>query len=119
MVAIIAVVLMFLGIIVSVTGGMVELRWLKFTGVYMTLLGFIALVGGNLILQQVAETRRNWRIADARAKRRRSAPASGDPQTLERADTTNKLLPVGEDDFVPRSVVENTTELLKEPSRRK
>jgi hypothetical protein len=117
-VALISLLLMFFGIFVGVTGGMVELRWLRFTGVYITLIGFVSLVGGNLILQRIAETKSRWRIAAAKAKRRGSPPPEGS-QPLERADTTNKLLPVGENDFVPSSIVENTTELLKEPSRRK
>ena len=37
------------------------------------------------------------------------------PPSLEHADTTNKLLPIGDNDFVP-SVIENTTDLL--PSSR-
>ena len=106
----ISVLLMFLGIFVGVTGGIVELRWLKFTGVYITLIGFVSLVGGNLILQRIAETKTRWRIAEEKAKRRSTRPAD---DLNHRADTTNKLLPVGQDDFVPSSIVENTTSFLK------
>lgn len=107
-VVLVAVLAMFFGIIVGVTGGMLELRWLKFTGVYITLIGMLTLVGGNLILQRIAETRNKWRIADANVERRRS---------LDRADTTNKLPPINVNDFPPSSVVENSTEFLKEPRR--
>ncbi len=112
-VVLISLLLMFLGIIVGVIGGMIELRWLKFTGVYITLIGFVSLVGGNLILQRIAETRQKWRVAKTKAERRRTQQPAGSAD-LERADTTKKLLPVGEDDFIPSSVVENTTEFLKE-----
>jgi hypothetical protein len=114
----IAVLLMLAGIFIGVTGGMVELRWLKFTGVYITLFGFVAMVAGNLILQRIAETRTRWRVADMKSQRRRRAESPRTAATVERADTTNKLLPVGENDFIPTSVVEDTTELLREPARR-
>jgi hypothetical protein len=115
-VALVSVLIVFLGVLVGVTGGMVELRWLKFTGVYILLIGFVSLVGGNLILQRIAETRTRWRIAAAKANRNRSAPTES-PEPIERADTTNKLLPVGENDFVPPNIAEHTTERLEEPAR--
>lgn len=36
------------------------------------------------------------------------------PEPLMKADTTNKLLPVGENDYIP-SITEPTTDLLKQP----
>lgn len=94
-----------------------ELRWLKFTGVYILLVGFLSLVGANLILQRIAEMRAGWRVEDAKAKRRAATQPA--PPPLERADTTNKLPPVPANDLIPPSVVEGTTELLKEPRYRK
>jgi hypothetical protein len=48
--------------------------------------------------------------------RKRVAPALVQPEMLK-ADTTNKLLPVGENDFIS-SVIEGTTELLKIPAEK-
>jgi hypothetical protein len=81
------------------------------------LIGFVSLVGGNLILQRIAETRNRWRIAAAKARRHRSQTAESS-EPLERADTTNKLLPVGENDFVAPNIAEHTTERLKDPARK-
>src|SRR4051812_34555993 len=113
-----AVLLVFAGLIVAVTGGMVDLRWLKFTGVYIMLAGFLSLVAGNLILQRIAETRTRWRIADERTRRHRSSSPEHSRE-IDRADTTNKPLPVGENDFIPPTVVEHTTKHLKQPASRK
>ena len=89
----------FAGIILGVGGGMADLRWLKAIGVLIAITGMFSIVAGNLILQ-------------LRSSQRRKPKASWQPPDLERADTTNKLLPIGQNDFIP-SVVENTTELLQ------
>ncbi|MFL6373871.1 MAG: hypothetical protein ACJ73D_04305 [Pyrinomonadaceae bacterium] len=120
-VVLISVLLVFVGIIIGVTGGMVDLRWLKFTGVYIMLAGFLSLVAGSPILERIVETRTRWRRLDeAKAIKQRSA-SSGSSPNLSRADTTNKLLPVPEQDFIPSppSVTEHSTELLQQPTRKK
>lgn len=99
----ISMILTFLGIIVAISGDIAAIGWLKFTGVFIAISGMFSIVIGSLILQM----RRPVRTKPTNAAQSISA---------ERADTTNKLLPVGENDFIP-SVVENTTDLL-EPVQR-
>ena len=88
----------FAGIIAAMSGDMAGLRWLKFAGVFIAITGIFALAASSIVLPMLESDRRKPKKA---------------PQlrTLERADTTNKLLPIGENDYIP-SVVENTTELL-------
>ena len=95
----ISVLVTFAGIMLGIAGGMIELRWLRFTGVFIAIAGMFSIVIGGLIVQM-------------RSTARRKPKASWQPPDLERADTTNKLLPIGQNDFIP-SVVENTTELLQ------
>ncbi|MEP6705257.1 MAG: hypothetical protein ABJB34_10680, partial [Acidobacteriota bacterium] len=78
-------------------------RWLTFTGVFITIGGMFLMAAYSLIRQS--------------SPRRRRVKAAKTLADVLRADTTNKLLPIGENDFVP-SVVENTTELLKFPAAR-
>mgnify|MGYP003576308745 CR=1 FL=1 len=98
--------LMFVGLMVAIFGKMFEMRPLAYLGLAVLLTGaFIFAVYGFF-----PETR-----AEKRSMRKPVAPT---PQvSVEKADTTNKLLPVGENDFIP-SVVENSTELLKNSSKR-
>lgn len=98
-------VLMFVfgGLFAAMTGKLFDLRWLIFTGVFI-MLGGMFLVAAYAL---VRETRPR--------KRKRKAVERPDP-TLQ-ADKTNKLLPLGDNDFVP-SVVERTTDPLKTPAPR-
>jgi hypothetical protein len=91
----ICVLLTFAGIVAAIAGDMEGLRWLKFTGVFIAIAGMFSIVAGSLILEMRGEPK--------------NLPQ---PATLEKAATTNKLLPVGQNDFVP-TVVEDTTELLQ------
>jgi hypothetical protein len=93
------VLLTFAGIVVALAGDMGGLRWLKFAGVFMAIGGMFSIIASSLILEM-------------RSPKRFQPENVPQPATLRRADTTNKLLPVGQNDFVP-SVVENTTELLQ------
>jgi predicted nucleic acid-binding Zn ribbon protein len=95
----ICVLLTFVGIVVGIAGGMAELRWLKNTGVLLAITGMFSIVAGNLILQM-------------RGPQRLTRRHDPEPPNFERADTTNKLLPLGQNDYIP-SVVENTTDLLQ------
>lgn len=93
----------FGGLLVALTGKMLELRWLTFTGVFI-MIGGIFLVAAYSLLRQSRP-------------RKRKATQPQQPEPALRADTTNKLLPIGNNDFIP-SVVEGTTDLLKTPASR-
>jgi hypothetical protein len=89
----------FLGVMAALSGDMAGLRWLKFTGVFIAIGGIFSMAAASIIMSMPKAGRQKPKKTQQ-------------PLTVERADTTNKLLPVGENDFVP-SVVENTTELLQ------
>lgn len=93
--------LMFGGLMVAMTGKMLDLRWLTFTGVFICM-------GGMFLMAAFAMYRQS------RPKKRRSQRSTL-PVSLDNAGTTNKLLPLGENDFIP-SVTESTTNLLATPS---
>ncbi|CAN5368764.1 hypothetical protein BH10ACI2_BH10ACI2_19290 [soil metagenome] len=93
-------VLAFGGLMVAMMGKMVDLRWLIFAGVFI-LIGGMFLIATLSMLQQ------------SRPRKRKVVEVHPPAEPL-RADTTNKLLPIGENDFIP-SVVEGTTDLLKTP----
>lgn len=86
---------------VAIMGKMIDMRWLVFTGVFIC-------IGGMFLMAALAMFR------ETRPKKRtpRQVP---EPAPLTRADTTNKLLPIGENDFIP-SVTDATTNLLKTPN---
>ena len=92
------------GLLVSLAGAMVELRWLIFAGVFI-------MIGGMFLIAALSMLRQ-------------SRPRKGKPNPVqhqidfEQADTTNKLLPIGNNDFIP-SVTEGTTELLKTPAHKR
>jgi hypothetical protein len=88
----------FVGIMTGISGDMAGLRWLKFTGVFIAIAGMFSIAGASLIMSMPKNGRRKPKHIDP-------------PTSLERADTTNKLLPIAETDYVP-SIVENTTDLL-------
>lgn len=93
--------LMFVGLLVAMFGKMFEMRWLAYLGLVVMLTGaFIIAAYGFL-----RETRPRKR-AGGRTDTPTPAPS------IEKADTTSKLLPIGQDDYVP-SVIENTTDLLE------
>jgi hypothetical protein len=89
--------LMFAGLLVSVTGDMLGLRWLAFTGLYIMIGGMFLVAAYGLMRQTLS--------------RKRKQPPR--PPTVERADTTNKLLPIAANDDFILNVTEPTTERLK------
>ena len=93
--------LTFGGLMVAISGKMLELRWLTFTGVFITVGGMFLIAAYSLVRQSLPRKRKRKIVEE--------------PELALRADTTNKLLPIGENDFVP-SVVERTTDLLKIPA---
>ena len=96
-----ALMLIFGGMLLAMGAKMWAIKWLVFTGVAITFGGMFCIAAYGLLLQ---------------TRPRRSKPKTASPPQPEvlAADTTNKLLPIGDNDFIP-SVVEDTTELLKTP----
>jgi len=97
---------MFVGLLVAMTGKMFGTQWVTYLGVVLVISAMFVLAAFALL----------W---ETRPRRRTSKPIHiPSPQPiLEKADTTNKLLPVGEVDYIP-SVVENTTDLLETRAKR-
>jgi predicted nucleic acid-binding Zn ribbon protein len=94
-------VMAFGGILLAMTGKLADLRWLLFAGVFLSIGGMFLIAALSMVLRS----------------RPRKQKSIRQPDSLSSADTTNKLLPIGEFDFIP-SVTENTTDLLKEPVKR-
>lgn len=93
----------FGGILLALAGKMADLSWLVFAGVFIS-------IGGMFMIAAIPLLRRS-------GPPKRKAATSQQPESLTPAVTTNKLLPIGENDFIP-SVTERTTELLKQPANR-
>ena len=98
-------VMAFGGILLAMTGKMTDLRWLLLAGVFIS-------VGGMFLTAALSLLRQS------RPRKRKNIPSHQSPQAFSKADTTNKLLPVGENDFIP-SVTEVTTNLLEIPVSKK
>lgn len=94
----------FGGMTIALTGKMLEVRWLTFTGVFI-------LMGGMFVVAALAMLRQS-------RPRRRRPPRHHENATTLPVDTTNKLLPVGDNDFLP-SVTEGTTNLLETPAKKR
>ena len=94
--------LVFGGLLAAMAGKLFELKWLIFAGLFI-MIGGIFLVAAYGLLRET------------RPRKRKAKPSPQIEPELSPADTTNKLLPIGENDFVP-SVVERTTDLLKNPA---
>ena len=90
--------LIFGGLLVAMGGKLWAVKWVIFAGLLITFGGMFCITAYAMLHQSGPR------------KSKRASPRSAEPVTLA-ADTTNKLLPVGDNDFLP-SVVENTTELL-------
>ncbi len=93
--------LMFGGIMLALAGKMFDMQWLTFTGVFICLGGMFSMAAFAMLPQTRPKKRKPRQVPE--------------PAPLTRADTTNKLLPLGENDFIP-SVTESTTNLLKTPN---
>ena len=98
--------LIFVGLMVAIFGKMFEMKWLAYTGLAVMMTGAFLIAAYSML----RETRP-----------RKPRPLASDPEaraiSVEKADTTNKLLPVGQANYIP-SVVENTTDLLETPVKR-
>ena len=100
----------FGGIMIALAGKMLELSWLTFTGVFIAVGGMFLMAAFSMIRQP--------RPQRGGANIPKTLPTARPESEPERAGTTNKLLPIGENDFLP-SVIENTTELLTTPASRR
>jgi predicted nucleic acid-binding Zn ribbon protein len=100
--------MMFLGLLVAMFGKMFDMRWLAY-------LGLVILLTGAFVIAVYAF------LKDTRPRMRARRPVDelqpAGPASIEKADTTNKLLPIGEQDYIP-SVTEKTTNLLETPAKR-
>lgn len=101
--ALLALTLMFAGLLIAMGGKIWAVKWVIFTGLLVMFAGIFGIAAFSILRQ---------------TRPRRSLPASPSAKEVEtlRADTTNKLPPLDPDSFIP-SVVDDTTELLKTPSR--
>jgi hypothetical protein len=99
--ALLVLLLIFGGLLTAMAGKLWSVKWVTFTGVFI-MIGGMFLVAAYGLLRQ----------SRPRSRKRKPLPPS---EPLLRADTTNKLLPIGDNDFIP-SVVDPTTELLTTPA---
>jgi hypothetical protein len=95
--------LMFGGLLVAMGGKLWGVKWVIFAGLIIMFGGIFCIAAYGLLRS---------------TRPRKSKPISTSLPEILRADTTNKLLRIANDDFIP-SVVDDTTELLKIPSTRK
>ena len=95
----------FLGLLIAMFGKMFEMKWLSYIGLVILMTGAFAIAV--------------WAFLKDTPLRKHVRHAVGPVQAppIEKAGTTNKLLPVGARDFIP-SVSENTTDILKTPVER-
>lgn len=91
----------FGGILIALSGKMADLRWLVFAGVFIS-------IAGMFLIAAIPLLRRS-------APRKNRAAASQQPHFLTPTGITNKMLPLGQNDFIS-SVTDRTTELLKQPA---
>ncbi|CAN5331902.1 hypothetical protein BH10ACI3_BH10ACI3_16100 [soil metagenome] len=92
----------FGGIMLALSGKIIDIRWMLFAGVFISIFGMFFIAAFPLLRSSL------------RRKPRLDVVDQPGPQLA--APTTRKLSPIGDSDFIP-SVVEGTTELLKEPVR--
>lgn len=96
-----ALMLIFGGLLIAMGGKIWAVKWVIFSGLIIMFGGTFGIAAYGLLRQ---------------TRPKKSKPAS-QPASALRADTTNRLLPVGDNDYIP-SVVDDTTELLKTPAAR-
>ena len=96
----VALTLIFGGLLVAMGGKIWDVKWVIFTGLLVMFSGVFGIAAFGVIRQ-------------TRPRRRVATPM---PEML-RADTTNKLPPLDPNAFIP-SVVDETTELLSTPAPR-
>lgn len=90
----------FGGIIIALAGKFAELRPVLFLGVIVSIAGMFFIAAYPMLRSSL--------------RQRNVAPEQ--PGSLPHAPTTKKLAPIGDFEYVPASVTEVTTNLLKEPA---
>lgn len=93
----------FGGIMIALAGSFVELRAVLFLGVVISIAGMF-FIAAYPMLRSAFNSR---------------SGALEQPDSLPHAPTTKKLAPVGDFEYVPASVTEGTTNLLKEPAAKR
>jgi hypothetical protein len=104
--SLVVLMMVFGGLLTAMGGKIWATKWVIFMGLLITF-GRVFCIAAYSLLRQMSSG----------AKRSVEAGPLPDTELAGRADTTNKLLPVADNDFIP-SAVEDTTELLKVPARR-
>lgn len=94
-----ALALTFGGLMIAMTGKLIDLRWVIFAGVFVSMGGMFSIAALGVLRQ----------TSPGRSKR---TPIQ-QPNSLSPAETTKKLSPIGDLESVP-SVTEATTNLLDE-----
>src|SRR5436190_3829988 len=76
----------FGGILIALSGKLIDLRWLVFAGVFISIAGMFTIAAISL-------------LRNSGTRKIRPVP-SHQPGSLTPAGTTNKLLPIGENDYI-------------------
>jgi hypothetical protein len=97
--------LIFGGLLIAMGGKMWAVKWVTFLGLVITFGGMFGIAAYGLMQQTRGR------------KKRTAAPTQVKEPEMLRADTTRKLPPLDDTDFVP-SVIDDTTDLLKTPVSR-
>lgn len=103
----VVLMMLFGGLLIAMAGKLWATKWVIFVGLLITFGGMFALAAYGLLRQ----------MSPRRSKPAAEPNSPSETEATLHADTTNKLLPIGENDFIP-SVVEDTTDLLKVPASR-
>ena len=103
----IVLMMIFGGLLVAMAGKLWATKWVIFVGLLIMFGGIFANAAYGLLRQ----------IYPIRSKLAAERDSIVEEENVLRADTTNKLLPIGENDFIP-SAVESTTDLLNVPASR-
>lgn len=105
--AFLAVALSLIGVLIAMGGKLADSKLIVFAGAFMIVATMLfGVLGAYLVAMRPRP----------RLKRTSIANNPAEPELLQRADTTNKLLPIANaDDFIP-TVTEATTDLLTVPA---
>ncbi len=90
----------FGGIMVALTGGTINVRTVVLLGVFISISGMFFIAAYPML----------------RSSLKRQKTAALPQESLANAPTTKKLSPIGDFEYVPASVTESTTNLLRDPA---